>query len=98
MEFLNPEGYFIYSKSDCKYCVEVNKLLDDLSLKYESKECVFNSDDEKKTFLDWIKERNNGKSWNTFPMVFYNGQFIGGYKETGIHLEKINAFNDSFDF
>ncbi len=92
---MDTKGFFIYSKSDCKYCVEVKKLLDLIGMPYNSKECVFESEEEKQEFLNMIKEKNNGKAWNTFPMVFHDGNFIGGYKETGGYLEKMNAFNDS---
>jgi glutaredoxin len=92
---MDTKGFFIYSKSDCKYCVQVKKLLDLIGMHYNSKECVFESEEEKQEFLNMIKEKNNGKVWNTFPMVFHDGNFIGGYKETGVYLEKMNAFNDS---
>jgi hypothetical protein len=39
-------------------------------------------DPETKTFfLRWLSARA-GVPWTTFPAVFYNGQFVGGYQDT----------------
>lgn len=91
----NKQGFFIYSKPNCKYCVEVKKILEWLNICYDTHECNFETDAEKTEFLEYIKSKNKGKIWNTFPMVFNNGDFIGGYHETGIYLEKMNAFVDT---
>lgn len=93
MERPSQDGFFIYSKTDCKYCVDVKKMLDELFICYKEVKCEFSTDKEKSEFLDFIRLKNGGKVWNTFPMVFHDGDFIGGYKETGVHLEKINAFD-----
>jgi hypothetical protein len=37
------------------------------------------------------------KEISSFPIVCYNGAFIGAYKETFVHVEKKLDFND-FDF
>ena len=88
------QGFFIYSKPNCIYCDRVKELLQSLQIQYESVECVFDNDSQKREFLEYIKSKNKGKPWNTFPMVFHNGEFIGGYQETGIYLEKIDAFSN----
>lgn len=93
MEQPTQNGFFIYSKTDCKYCVDVKQMLDELFIFYKEVKCEFLDDAEKAEFLEFIKTKNGGKPWKSFPMVFHDGDFVGGYKETGILLEKINAFN-----
>ena len=34
--------------------------------------------------------------WKTFPMVFDKTQFIGGFLDTKIYLEKTLEFTDDF--
>jgi glutaredoxin len=51
---------------------------------------------KKAEFLDFIKQII-GREWPTFPMVFdNNGQFIGGFKDTIIHIERLLEFFDDF--
>lgn len=87
----NQQGYTIYSKSGCPNCSKIKKLLD-----YENPKPVIVDCDEylledKEGFLKFI-ETNAKKEWKTFPMVFYNGQFIGGYQEALKDYECRNTF------
>ena len=89
MDFKNPvDGYFIYTKSNCKYCKNVKKLVPNAR--------IVNSDDYLKenrdNFLEFV-DKLSGKKPRTFPMVFLNKRFIGGYTETKDYIEKLEAFN-----
>jgi glutaredoxin len=74
-------SYTIYVRSNCAYCVKAKELLQnevrnplfvncDAYLAYNTQE-----------FLNEMKEFI-GYEYRTFPMVFKNGKFIGGYTET----------------
>lgn len=74
-------GYTIYSKIGCSYCKKAKNLFDELQLYYTVVSCdeyLLESRDE---FLDFIKDRAR-KEYKTFPMIFHNGSFIGGYVDT----------------
>jgi glutaredoxin len=79
------KGYTIFTKENCKYCTLVKELL-----KGEEKEvieCDAFLKEDRAGFLKWVEERIHFE-YKTFPMVFYNGVFIGGYNETKIHYHK----------
>ena len=73
----SSNAYFIYGKAGCPYCDKVKILLDQLSLKYEYEE-VENEIDRTK-----LKELFKHPS---FPMVFYENTFIGGFDELQQYL------------
>lgn len=75
------KGYFMYSKSGCKFCRMAKELLPDVT--------VVN--------LDEYIETDKAKCLNqlatiaeveikTFPVIFFNEIFIGGYTESKEHL------------
>lgn len=72
-------GYTIYSKSQCNYCDKLKEKMPDAY--------IINCDEyleEVDEFLDFIGTLTD-KNPTTFPMVFHDGQFIGGYKEASNH-------------
>lgn len=87
MEFTEPssKGYTIYSKSGCTYCTKVKELLKLLELPYEMVNCDEYLLEDRDGFLAFIKERA-GKEYKTFPMVFADGKFLGGFSETKASL------------
>ena len=75
-------GITIYSKSQCKYCDLLKKKIPDAY--------VINCDkylEDVDDFLDFIGTLTN-KQPTVFPMVFKDGQFIGGYKEASSITEE----------
>jgi thioredoxin reductase (NADPH)/glutaredoxin 3 len=87
MEFTEPssEGYTIYSKSGCTYCTKVKELLKILELPYVMINCDEYLLEDRDGFLAFIQERA-GKEYKTFPMVFADGKFLGGFAETKMSL------------
>ena len=87
MSFTEPlkTGFTIYSKSGCVNCKKVKDLLKDKNHEFTIVDCddylLFDYDN----FLLFLKTIV-GKDYKTFPIVFYNGDFVGGYKETSILL------------
>ena len=90
MEFEEPSksGFTIYSKSGCPNCNKVKALLKDKNLIFDVIDCDEYIIEYKDFFLSFIKERAN-KEYKTFPMVFCDGKFIGGYIETQEYIEKL---------
>lgn len=76
------KGYTIYTKSECKYCIKTKELLKDEfpCPQYVLCDEFLSNIETKEIFLKEM-ETFIGKSYRTFPMVFYNGKFIGGYTE-----------------
>jgi glutaredoxin len=86
MEFQGPAatGYTVYTKDNCKYCDMVKELLE------EEEPVLINTESyletRKEEFLAFIATLAQ-RTYRTFPMVFYNGTFVGGFTDT-LHLMK----------
>jgi glutaredoxin len=98
MEFIEPTkvGFTIYSKSGCPNCTKVKQLIKDNNFLF----VVIDSDDyiieNKEDFLKFI-ENIAEKSYRTFPMVFYDGKFVGGLIHTTDFIDKLLlSFEDVF--
>ena len=74
----NAKGYTIYTKSGCAYCNLAKQLLNKHS------HIIIDCDeiylDNKNVFFEKMMEYTK-ISHKTFPIIFFNGQFIGGYSE-----------------
>jgi glutaredoxin len=81
------EGYTVYSKSGCGYCTKIKKLLLEKNIFFLEVECDNFLLEDKEQFLLFISEKAK-KEYKTFPMVFYNGEFVGGYNEVKNNIEK----------
>ncbi|MBW3041803.1 PCC domain-containing protein [Prochlorococcus marinus] len=68
----NPVCVDIYVLSDCPWCKRALKLLDSYNIDYNYN--LITNDDE-------FKKISNITSVNTFPQIFINNEFIGGYSE-----------------
>jgi glutaredoxin len=99
MEIFTPldTGFTIYSKSGCSNCTKVKKLLLDKQSFFLDVSCDEYLLEDKEGFLSFIKERAN-KEYRTFPMVFKDGKFIGGFTETHLHFDKLECFCNDDDF
>jgi hypothetical protein len=89
----SKQGYTIYTKLHCSYCIKAKILLENLS------PCIIDCDDyladviKRDFFLTFIEDLA-GKPHTTFPIVFRDGQYLGGYTETKQLFEKENAFSE----
>ena len=103
MDIILPanKGFTVYTKEKCPYCDKVKLLL-------QNDECIFVQCDiylseNREEFLYKIKNLI-GFEYKTFPMVFLDGEFIGGFTETkqlfldAESLEKKNVFKLDYDF
>ena len=74
-------GWTVYSKTGCKNCVLVKDILiKQNNLLVVNCDDFLNDEPTKKLFLKLI-DNVSGKQPRTFPMVFYNNKFVGGYYE-----------------
>ena len=75
------DTYTIYSKSGCLYCTKAKVLLQNEKPKLLYVDCDQFLLENKQEFLDQMKTLI-GREYKTFPMIFKNGIFLGGYMET----------------
>lgn len=90
-------GFTVYSKSGCPNCTKVKKLLIEKKLLFVEIDCDDYIIEDKEKFLLFIKERVN-KEYKTFPMVFNDGNFVGGFTETQDYFNKLLSFDEKADF
>ena len=99
MEIEKPlkTGFTVYSKSGCPNCTKVKKLLAEKKVFFVVIDCDDYIIEDKENFLLFIKERVN-KEYKTFPMVFNDGNFVGGFTETQDYFNKLLTFDEKSDF
>jgi len=96
-KLINPEksGFTIYSKTNCCYCDNVKKLMENYNLFFTEINCdkyLLNCK-TKQYFLEFIEKIAN-TSYNTFPIVFYNGNFVGGFTHTEKFVKNFFLLNN----
>jgi glutaredoxin 3 len=93
MDYIAPttNGYTIYSKSGCPFCTKVKRLLEKELPEPLLVDCDDYLVENKADFLEFIAKLA-GKEYRTFPMIFHDSQFIGGFTETKAYYEKNMAF------
>lgn len=81
------QDFVVYTKSGCLYCDLVKHLLDEYFYEYTEVSCdsVLSTPETKALFLEKM-EAIIGRPYTTFPMVFCNGTFVGGYRETKVYI------------
>ncbi len=86
----------VLSKPNCTYCQKVKELFSSIQMVFFEYNCqhLLQTKESKSLFLEQIHSLAN-RPYATFPMVFIEGEFIGGYTDVGIYLEKQNAFEET---
>lgn len=84
-KFVFPQEnvWTIYTKSNCGFCTKVKKLLAEKNESVVIIECDewIATDGYKELFL-YQMENIIGREYRTFPMVFKNKVFVGGFTDT----------------
>jgi len=75
------DSFTIYSKTNCRYCSVVKSLLNEHKIPFNEINCDDYLSQDKQYFLNFIKEKAE-RDFKTFPMVFCDGKFVGGFVET----------------
>jgi glutaredoxin len=96
MNFEEPfeNKFTIYSKSGCINCRKVKDLLKLGGFEYEIIDCDEYLLEDKENFLSFIKSYSVVE-WKSFPIVFFNGKFVGGLNETQSYLETLKTLEKS---
>jgi glutaredoxin len=89
----NDKGFSIYTKTSCIFCTKVKELLDKNKIEYTIINCDIYLEDHKDIFLEYVKTII-GKEYRTFPMVFLDGKFIGGFTDTEKYIEQEKSFSN----
>jgi glutaredoxin len=92
IELPSNTSFTIYSKSGCINCRKVKDLLKNNKQSFIEIDCDEYLLEDKDFFLSFIKNHAK-RDCKVFPIVFYKGEFIGGFEETKNLVEKITAFN-----
>jgi glutaredoxin len=95
-ELPSQREFTIYCKKSCSYCEKAITLLENKKVIYY----VIKSDDyclkNKNEFISFVQEKTKNK-WNkTFPIIFHNEKYIGGFTDLEKYIEKIFVPFDSF--
>jgi len=99
MQIMEPFkiGFTIYSKSECSYCTKVKNLLLEKQIFFVDINCDDFLLQDKEQFLLFIKEKTK-RDYRTFPMVFKDGKFIGGFVDTQRYLNQQLSFDENENF
>ena len=80
-------GYTVLTKEGCQWCTKVKELLPQAK--------IIACDEflkDKETFFKHV-DTLTGIQYRMFPMVFFNYNFVGGYKETKHKIETELTFD-----
>jgi glutaredoxin len=90
MDFSTPShnGFTIYSKSGCINCVKAKRFLHDKQLLYKVVNCDEYIIEDKPAFL-YFMNTISGTNVVSFPMIFCDNKFIGGFVETIVFTNKL---------
>jgi glutaredoxin len=84
MTYTKPanSGYTIYTISNCKFCKMAKEYLAKSKIKTKVVNCDTHIETLRKRdeFYTFIRQYTS-IPYTYFPMIFYNGKFVGGYKE-----------------
>lgn len=86
----DQDGFTVFTKRDCSYCDKVKLLLPGASIVPCDSFLAYRD-----AFLS-IMDQRTGQAYRTFPMVFHNGVFLGGYEDTKRYLDHQRMFQDEF--
>jgi len=80
--------YLIISKKNCIFCDKSKDLLKEKNISYTVMNCdnVLNGQKNVNIFLEYMCQLI-GYEYMTFPMIFFDKKFIGGFKELVKHVD-----------
>jgi glutaredoxin len=99
MDILSPPskmGYTVYCKSGCPNCINIKKLIKDNFLLFKEINCDEYLFEDREACIRRLQLFTGNQDKITFPLVFYDGRYIGGLLETNQQLVEtwINADAD----
>jgi len=94
----NKFNFTIYSKSNCSYCKNTKNLLEGKSYEFELINCDEFILKNREEFINEMKQLITPVEKTTFPFVFYNAKFLGGFTETIQLIKQFEINNDFITF
>jgi len=91
-----PDTFTIYSKSGCKNCVEAKRLLAAVVPKIIVVDCDEFLIEDREGFLTFMRTIAE-KECKTFPMIFCEGKYIGGFADTQEYYKRIYQKQKAFE-
>jgi len=91
----HESGYTVYTKSGCPNCSKVKNYLKNAITQLVLVDCDEYLIENKTAFLKFIEEFS-GFTVKFFPIVFYEGKYIGGLTETEKHCSAMIAFSNIY--
>lgn len=82
------KGFTVYSKSGCPNCTSAKKLIKEKHFFLNEINCDEYLLEDKEKFLEFIESKAE-KCMKTFPIIFYEGKFVGGYYEMIDTIDKL---------
>ena len=80
------QGYTIYSRSGCCNCDKAKKKIEEAKRPLLYINCDDELIEDRESCLTNLK-LYAGKQITQFPVIFFDGEFIGSWKELSLHLE-----------
>ena len=84
---IHSTNYTIFTKSECKYCDNIKILMEQEKEIVEYILCDDMLVKNRESFIHFIKKNANVEKV-TFPIVFYEGVYVGGYDD---YNEKVKS-------
>lgn len=78
----------VITKTNCPWCIKAKNLLDQLGKTYDL--VVVDDDEERKNLYGTMSELT-GKEIKSVPIIFVNDEYIGGYTDLLLSIEKITG-------
>ena len=88
----NSKGIFMISKENCELCDKLRQLFDTIEVEYT----LHKYEEDKDNNLAFKTDMKIATGGKQFPFCYFDGQYVGGYKEihgnliTGGLKEKLN--------
>lgn len=82
---LVADKWAVVSRRDCKFCIDVKRLLSDFNIEYEPFDIRDAPD---------LGDFLSCAGFTTVPQVFHNGKVVGGYTDTQRYLRLIGVDRD----
>lgn len=88
--------FTVYSKSGCINCHKIKKLIEKYSFFLTEVNCDEYLIEDKESFKTNMKNMT-GREFAQFPVVFYEGKFVGDYQEATKYIEGLAlSFSELF--
>jgi len=102
-EYLMPSqiGFTLYTENGCYACKQIEKYLNDNNINFKKIDCSIYFKNDLTPLINFIHSyienyvEYHVKNKNTiiFPIIFYNGNFIGYFNSQAEYFDCINNFN-----